>query len=231
MASQNFNPVHSEMLFLQRFFCRPLLFPPCTIPCKIVLASPAYLDTFPTHFFLRFFTVVKTLSQGPMACLILWPHLWWCRLCNLWDSKQFPKAFQWTAISSGCPLSQAYHSTEITRERISLIFELRDIRLSFQMVFSLVSAAFVYAILNSTSRLEPWSATTAPRYSKLSTSSNFSPMILMSMLMLFVLLVISLVFFLLISTPKAAEVLSRRSTREASSSSFPAKPSMSSAKR
>ena len=31
-ALQNFNPV-------QRFFCRPLLLTPCTVPCKIVLAS------------------------------------------------------------------------------------------------------------------------------------------------------------------------------------------------
>ena len=73
--------------------------------------------------------------------------------------------------------------------------------------------------------------TTAPKYLKLSTSSNFSPLILMSMLIPFALLVISLVFSALISMPKAAEVLSRRSTREASYSSFPARPSMSSAKR
>ena len=44
-------------------------------------------------------------------------------------------------------------------------------------------------------------------------------------------LVISLFFSALISIPKAPEVLSRRSTREASSSSFPARPSMSLAKR
>ena len=72
---------------------------------------------------------------------------------------------------------------------------------------------------------------TVPSYLKLSTSSNFSLLILMSMLIPFVLLVISLVFSALIFMSKAAEVLSRRSTREASSSSFPARPSMSSAKR
>ena len=128
-------------------------------------------------------------------------------------------------------VSQAHNSTEITRERISLIFELREICLSNQMVFSLASAAVVCAILVSTSGLEPWSVTTAPRYLKLSTSSNFSPLTLLSMLMPFALLVISLVFSALISMPKVAEVLSRRSTREASSSSFPARSSMSSAKR
>ena len=49
-ASQNLNPVHSEILFSQRFFCLPLLLPPCTVPCKIVLASPADLGTCPNHF-------------------------------------------------------------------------------------------------------------------------------------------------------------------------------------
>ena len=72
-ALQNFNPVHSEILFSQLFFCWPLLLPPCTVPsvpCKVVFASPDDLDTFPNHFNLRFFTVVK-ISSGPMACLIL----------------------------------------------------------------------------------------------------------------------------------------------------------------
>ena len=73
-AFQNFNPVHSEILFSQLFFCWPLLLPPCTVPsvpCKVVFASPDDLDTFPNHFNLRFFTVVKISSSGPMACLIL----------------------------------------------------------------------------------------------------------------------------------------------------------------
>ena len=52
-------------------------------------------------------------------------------------------------------VSQAYNSTEITRERISLIFELREICLSLQMFFSLASAAVVCAILDSTSGLDP----------------------------------------------------------------------------
>ena len=60
-AWQNFNPVHPAMLFSQRLFCRPLLLPPCTVPCKIVLAS-SDLDRCPNHFNLRFFTVVKISS-------------------------------------------------------------------------------------------------------------------------------------------------------------------------
>ena len=50
-------------------------------------------------------------------------------------------------------VSQTYNSTEITRERISLIFELREKYLLFQMVFSLASAALVCAILDSASGL------------------------------------------------------------------------------
>ena len=91
---------------------------------------------------------------------------------------------------------QVYNCTERTRESISLIFELREICLSFQMVFSFASAAVVCAIMDSTSgSLGTWSVMTAPRYLyfKLSTLSNFSPLILISMLMPFVLLVISLV--------------------------------------
>ena len=71
---------------------------------------------------------------------------------------------------------------------------------------------------------------TVSRYLRLSTLSNFSPLILMSMLIPFALLVISLVFLALISMPKDAEVSSGQSTRVASSSSFPARPSMSTAK-
>ena len=51
-ASQNFNLVHSAILFSHT----------CTVPCKIVLASPDDLGTFPSHFNLRFFTVVKISS-------------------------------------------------------------------------------------------------------------------------------------------------------------------------
>ena len=61
-AFQNFSPVHSEMLFSQRFFCWPLLLPPCTVPYKTVLASPDDLDKCPNHFNLLFFTVVKISS-------------------------------------------------------------------------------------------------------------------------------------------------------------------------
>ena len=39
-ASPNFNPVHSVTLSSHLFFCLPLLLPPCTVPCRIIFASP-----------------------------------------------------------------------------------------------------------------------------------------------------------------------------------------------
>ena len=119
--------------------------------------------------------------------------------------------------------SQAYRNMDMTRERISLNFELSAIFLSFQMVLSLA-----WAILARISGLDPSSAMIAPRYLNLLTQFNFSPLTLMSVLKPLVLLVISLAFSALICMPKAVEVLSRRSTKSASSSSLPARPFMSS---
>ena len=63
--------------------------------------------------------------------------------------------------------SQAYRKMELTRERISLILELREILLLIKTGFSLVNAAAVCAILESISGLEPSSLITEPRYLKL----------------------------------------------------------------
>ena len=119
-----------------------------------------------------------------MACLILSLTA----LLVMWSLYEMPSSFLKHLISVACnffrmsdinvQLSQAHNCTETTRERIRLIFELRGMCLSLQMVFSLASAAVVCVILDSTSGLEPWSVTTAPRYLKLSTTSNFSPLIL-----------------------------------------------------
>ena len=67
---------------------------------------------------------------------------------------------------------------DVTRERISRILELREILLSIQTGFSLVSAAVVCAIPESMSGLEPSSVITEPKYLKLLTVSNFRPFIL-----------------------------------------------------
>ena len=51
-----------------------------------------------------------------------------------------------------------------TRKRISRILELREILLSIKIGFSLINAAFVCAILESISGMEPSSVITEPRY-------------------------------------------------------------------
>ena len=78
-----------------------------------------------------------------MACLILTLTA----SLVMWSLYEMSSSFLKHLISVACnffimsavsvQVSQGYNSTEITRERISLIFELREICLSFQMVFSL----------------------------------------------------------------------------------------------
>ena len=67
MAASSVMPVHSGVLSSHLFFCLPVLLLPCTVPCRIVLASPEDLVMCPYHFSLRRFTVVKRSSWGPMA--------------------------------------------------------------------------------------------------------------------------------------------------------------------
>ena len=89
----------------------------------------------------------------------------------------------------------------MTRERISLILELMAVFLSFQMTFSLVIAAVVWAILDSTSGLHPSPDSIAPRYLKLWTVSSLLLSMVMSVLMPLVLFVISWVFSALVCMP------------------------------
>ena len=119
---------------------------------------------------------------------------------------------------------------EVTRERISRILELREILLSIQTGFSLINAVVLCAILESISGLEPSSVITEPRYLKLVTFSSFCQFI----------------FYLCVdATGVACHQLGLLGTdlyavgcggfvetlNFASSSSSPAKPSMSSVKR
>ena len=76
--------------------------------------------------------------------------------------------------------SHAHRKMDVTRERISRIFELREILVSIQTGFSLVNAAVVFAVLESISGLEPSSVITEPRYLKLVTVSSFCPFTLIS---------------------------------------------------
>ena len=80
--------------------------------------------------------------------------------------------------------------------------------LSFQMTFSLVTAAVVWAILDSTSGLDPSSDTITPNCMKLRTVSSFLSMV-MSVLMPLVLFVINWIFSALICMSFAVEASSR----------------------
>ena len=80
---------------------------------------------------------------------------------------------------------------EMTRERISLTFDPRDMLLSLQLGFSFVRAAVACAILERTSGLEPSSETTAPRHLKLVTEPNFCSFTFISLWMPLALFVLS----------------------------------------
>ena len=214
-AMFHWRPVHSLMLSSHRFLCLPLRLPPWTVPCRIVLASPDDRVTCPYHFSLRLFTVVKRSSYGPMA----FPILAFTSSLVMWSLYEIPRSLRKHLISNACILlsmsavmvhvSHAYKNMDMARERISLILELMAIFLSFQMTFSLVTAAVVWAILDSTSGLDPSSDTIAPRYLKLWTVSSFLLPMVMSVLMPLVLFVINWVFSALICIPYAVEACSR----------------------
>ena len=165
-ASQHFNPVHSEII----------------LPMTLLLSAPSSLSW---HWFLVKLSwqalMILIHAQTTSTCVsipwlryhyhgaqwltwfCLWLHRWWCGLCMRGQAACFLKLlisvtcnfFRMSAVN--VQVSQASNSTDITRERISLSFELREVCLLFQMVFSLPSAAVVCAILDSTSGMEPWS--------------------------------------------------------------------------
>ena len=137
-ASQNCSPFHLNMLFSQCFFS--VFLPPCTVPCKIFLQA----------------LLILMRSQTVLTCVSLSSVMWFL--------YAMPSSLLKHLISVACnffrrsavyvQVSKAFNSTDITRERISLIFKLRELCVSFQMVFSLASAAAVSAILHSNSGLE-----------------------------------------------------------------------------
>ena len=88
-------------------------------------------------------------------------------------------------------VSHAFENIDIARERISLILELMAMFLFFQMTFILVTAAVVWAILESTSGLDPSSDTIAPRYLKLRMVFSFLLSMVMSVLVPLVLFVVN----------------------------------------
>ena len=69
--------------------------------------------------------------------------------------------------------SQAYRNIDMTTERISLIFDPRDMLLSIHIGFSFIRAIVACAINERTSCLKLSSKTIAPRSLKLVTISSF----------------------------------------------------------
>ena len=69
--------------------------------------------------------------------------------------------------------SHVERKMDMTREHIKRIVEVREILMSLQTGFSLVSAAVVCPFLESLSGLEPSSVITETRYLKLVTVSSF----------------------------------------------------------
>ena len=67
----NSRPVHSMMLSSHLFLCLPCLFPPSTVPCKMVLARPDEWETWRCHCSLHLFTMVRRSLCCPIACWIL----------------------------------------------------------------------------------------------------------------------------------------------------------------
>ena len=100
---------------------------------------------------------------------------------------------------------QAYRKMDVTRERISHMWELREILLQIQTGFILVNASVVCAILESILGLEPSSVITDPSYFKLVTVSSLYPFTLIIVLLPSVLFVISLVVWALTSLPYSVE--------------------------
>ena len=144
-ALLSFKPVQSRMLYSHRFLCLPLLLPPRTVPWRTVLASPEALVTCSYHFILRLFTVDKTSSSGPMAFRIL---LLTSSLV-MWSLYEMPRRCLKLLISTVCILlsisavtvqvSQEYTKMDMTRERNSLIFELRSMFTELRNGLSCVS--------------------------------------------------------------------------------------------
>ena len=149
------------MLSSHCFLCLPLHLPPWTVPWRIVLASPDDHVMCLYHLTLHLFTEVRRSSYSSMA----FPILAFTSSLVMWSLYEILRSCK-HLISSACILSMsavmvhvshAYKNMDMAMECISLILELMAMFLSFQMTFSLVTAAVVWAILDSTSGLNPLS--------------------------------------------------------------------------
>ena len=86
----NSRPVHYLMLSSHLFLCLPCLFPPSTVPCKMVLARPDEPVTCPYHCSLCLFTIVRRSWCGPVALWILA----WTSLLVAWSLHEMHNILQ-----------------------------------------------------------------------------------------------------------------------------------------
>ena len=81
-------PVHSFMLSSHCFLCLPLHLPPCTVPCRIVLASPDDLVTCLCHLSLHLFQWSQVFVR-PNGVLNSGFHFFIGYLISVRDTKEF----------------------------------------------------------------------------------------------------------------------------------------------
>ena len=67
----NSRPVHSLMLSSHLFLCLPCLHPPFTVPCKMVLARPDELETWPYYLRLLTYNSSCTYNAKVWICFML----------------------------------------------------------------------------------------------------------------------------------------------------------------
>ena len=131
-------------------------------------------------------TMVWRSLYGPIACWIVAST----SALGTWSLYELRSILRHHLISMACILlfssdvtvhdSETYRKMDVTREHISRILELRELLLSFQTFFNLVSDAVICAIPEYISGSEPSSDTTEPRYLKLVTVSSFWPFTIIS---------------------------------------------------
>ena len=201
---------------------------------QAILALLLYMSI-PLQFFFSLRSGGHQKTRWIVVFDFLLPH-WWCGLCtrcrgvcesisSLWPVSSFLGVLLRSTIRKHLGIWRRARSASVWFWTLVWCSCHSKLSLTLSVLF------FVCAILAITPGFAPWSVIIDPRYLKLCTASSFSPLTLMSELMLLVLLVINLVFWALISMSYVAEVLSRHSTSLVNSLSVPARPSMSTAKR
>ena len=142
--------VHSLMMSSHRFLFLPLRLPPWTVPCRTVLASPDDRVTCPYHFRSRLFTEARSSYASSSGFHFLIGYV-----ISVRDTEEFSKTshlqclYHSFSVCSYCPRftsirkyghGQGTHQLDLGADGDVLI-------LSFQMTFSLVTAAVVQACI------------------------------------------------------------------------------------